>query len=142
MKFQNMTTSREIAEAIKLADILLLPYTGLFESVKAKDDWKFDSVRIGMDVAWSLCVSKRPSIPVFTYKPFNPFTKAIGYFDGKSIHINSRKLPFMTTVEIAANLIHEYAHYCGYTHGSNWKTEEKCLYSVPYFLSENISKWL
>lgn len=142
MKFLNMTTSKEIVDAIKLAEMLLVPYTSLFESVNRKDDWKFDHIQNGTEVSWNLCVKQRSPIPVFTYKPFNPFTKAIGYFDGKAIHINSRKLPFMTTVEITGMLLHEYAHYCGFTHGNNFKTDFKCKYSVPYFLSENASRWL
>lgn len=142
MRFFNMTASKEVNDAVKLAGMQLLPYTKLFEAVSNKDDWKYDNIQNGSQVSWSLCVTERKPLPVFTYKPFNPFTKAVGYFDGKAIHINSRKLPFMTTVEIASNLIHEYAHYCGFTHGSNYKTKEKCLYSVPYFLSENLSRWL
>lgn len=140
--FQNMTNFKEITNAISIAENLLISDSKLYESIFAKNDWKYDKIKSGAEVAYNLVEIQRKPIHVLTYKPWNPWTKAIGYFDGKAIHINTRKLPFMTTVEIAANLVHEYAHYCGYSHGSNFKTGFKCKYSVPYFLSENIEKWI
>jgi hypothetical protein len=140
MKFVNNTIHKEIDQAIKLAESLLNIESPMIDSVRDKDDWKYNS---GGSIAIASNLLKEHSpIQVYTYKPKLPWSKAIGYFDGKAIHINSRKLPFMTTVEIASNLIHEYAHCCGYSHGSNFKTDFKCKYSVPYFLSSNVEKWI
>lgn len=144
-RFKNNTIHKEIDQAIALTESLLQPESILDEAVTLKKDWRYGASQYGIPpvpVAWNLILNKRPPIDVYTYKPKIPWSKAIGYFDGKAIYINVRKLPFMTTVDIAANLIHEYAHYCGYKHGSNYKTKEKCLYSVPYFLSENVARWL
>jgi predicted SprT family Zn-dependent metalloprotease len=103
-----------------------------------KTDWKYGTKG---DVLKTLLQEREP-IHLFTYRPWNPFTKAIGYFDGKDIHININKLPRLSNSDLVGLLLHEYAHYCGFTHGNNYKTEEKCLYSVPYYLSENVEKWL
>lgn len=142
MRFKNNTIFKEIDTAIAMAESLLQFESILDEHVSLKHDWKYDRITSGKSVSNNLIGTLRNPIHVFTYKPFNPWTKAIGYFDGKAIHVNIRKLPGMTAKEIASNLIHEYAHYCGYTHGNNFKTKEKCLYSVPYFLSSNVERWL
>lgn len=141
MRFQNNVTDKKVAEAIKIADALLLGQNKLHEELKQKHDWKYDQIKDGYEVAFQLFKLRAP-IQVFTYKPLNPWTSAIGYFDGKAIHINIRKLPGMTVKSIVGNLLHEYSHYCGFTHGNNYKTKEKCLYSVPYFISENVHRWI
>lgn len=144
MRFNDNSFSVRVREAIKNAEKLLSSDSKMIEEIRNKSDFKYDSGG-GEWVAWVL-LKERPPIDVQTYKPKNPWTKAIGYFDGVSIHINSRKLPYMTIEDITANLCHEYAHYAGFHHGKGWgsnkKTLDKCLYSVPYFISENILKWI
>jgi len=140
MRFDNRTVNKEIDSAISSALYLLRPTSKMIMEIENKNDFKFNS-GLGEEVAKKLLELREP-LKIFTYRPMNPWTKAVGYFDGESIHINVRKLPFMSIVDITANLLHEYAHYCGYSHGNNYKTKEKCLYSVPYYISENIGKWL
>ena len=140
MRFDNRTLDPRITEACLVAERLLTSMSKMMIELEEKNDWKYNS-GTGKEVYKKLNDYKEP-IKVFTYKPFNPWTAAVGYFDGESIHINIRKLPDMTVSDIIANLCHEYSHYCGFTHGNNYKTQDKCLYSVPYYISENIPKWL
>ena len=148
-RFKNMTFHEEIGLAIMSAERLLNNTSPMFNELTNKSDFKYDSGS-GIKVVMNMSI-ERKEIPVFTYYPKYPFSSAIGYFDGKAIHLNARKLPYMHMKDIVANLIHEYAHYCGYHHRDsglwgkrreNYKTENKCLYSVPYFLSENVARWL
>lgn len=140
MRFENRTIQPEIAQAIEIAERLLLSMSKMMIELEDKNDWKYNSGQ-GKDVVINLQLRQAP-LKVFTYKPINPWSSAIGYFDGFSMHINTRKLPFMSVKDIAANLLHEYCHYAGFTHGNNYKTKDKCLYSVPYYVSENIDKWI
>jgi hypothetical protein len=139
-RFQNNVIDKKVAQAITEAERLLQKESDLILNVTLKNDFKYNS-GLGENVAMEL-LKERPPLPVFTYTPWNPWSRAIGYFDGKAMYLNLRKLPSMSIEEIAANLIHEYSHYAGFRHGSNYKTREKCLYSVPYFLSSNTGKWL
>jgi uncharacterized protein YjaZ len=84
------------------------------------------------------------NIKVFTYRPLNPFTRAIAMTDGGgSIHFNIYKLKSMSFVDdLVATICHEYGHLCGFGHGNNYKTNYKCEWSLPYYLSENASGWL
>lgn len=137
MRFINNTFDLNVNRAIENANKLLTLYSKMANDITLKTDWKYG---INGDVLKTLLQEREP-IVIYTYRPWNPWTKAIGYFDGKSIHINIKRMP-MDTVELTGLLLHEYSHYCGYTHGNNYKTDEKCLYSVPYYLSENVEKWL
>jgi len=80
--------------------------------------------------------------PIFFYKPFNVFSKAMGYSDGKAIYLNSRKFKDFSFNDLVGLLLHERLHMVGFSHGNNYKTAEKCLYSVNYFVSENIERWI
>lgn len=142
MRFENRTNHNLISLAISRADKLLEIGSVMTTEINQKTDWKYDKISIGTQVTYDLALKKYPTLRVFTYKPFNPWTSAIAYFDGNNVHFNIRKLPLLGVVQITGTLLHEYAHYCGFTHGNNFKTKEKCLYSVPYYLSENVSKWL
>lgn len=137
MRFINNTYDLEINRAIDNAEKLLTLYSKMANDLTLKNDWKYG---VRGDVLKTLLIERKP-IEIYTYRPWNPWTKAIGYFDGKAIHINIKRL-LMDTVDLTGLLLHEYAHYCGYTHGNNYKTEDKCLYSVSYYLSENVEKWL
>lgn len=144
MRFRNNVIDKKVAEAIKDAERLLTFGSTMLAEVHNKNDWKYESGN-GFGIVIELMLAREP-VNVFTYRPFNPWTSAIGYFDGKAIHINSRKLPRMSHVDIVSNLLHEFSHYCGFSHGTgptrNYKTKEKCLCSVPYFISENTGRWL
>lgn len=142
MKFDNRSNDPKIKEAIlKATELLWNISSPMIESISKKNDWKYNS-GTGEEIAVKLALLFCKPLPVFTYRPKNPFTRAVGYYDGKAMHINIKKLAYMEHKDIVANLLHEYAHHCGYGHGNNYKTQEKCLYSVPYFISENVGKWL
>jgi hypothetical protein len=140
MRFRNNIIESKVNEAVKIANNLLNTGSALIEHISKKDDFQYNSGN-GIQIAMNLILVREP-VNVYSYKSINPFTKAIGYFDGEAIWINLRKLPLLTKEDVIGLLLHEYAHYCGYKHGNNYKTEEKCKYSVPYFLSENVKRWI
>lgn len=139
-RFTNMTTQQKISDAILIAEKLLEYNSKMLIEISKKNDFKYNSGK-GVEVALALH-SERSLVKVYTYKPFNPWTSAIGYSDGKNVYVNVRKLPGLSLVDLVGNICHEYCHVSGFAHGSNYKTKEKCLFSVPYFVSENISKWI
>jgi hypothetical protein len=140
MRFKNNIIDIKVNDAVKIANGLLMAGSSMIEELSKKDDFKYNSGH-GIQVVMNLIRLRNP-VDIYSYKSLNPFTKSIGHFDGEAIWINSRKLPSMTVKNIVGLLLHEYAHYCGFKHGNNFITEEKCKYSVPYFLSENVEKWL
>jgi hypothetical protein len=139
-RFQNLTNQQKISDAILIAENLLSFKSNMMTEIKLKNDFKYGS-GTGENVFQEL-YKDHPIVNIYTYRSFNPWSAAIGYSDGKAIYTNVRKLPSMSVVDVVGNILHEYAHYCGFSHGNNYKTEEKCLYSVPYYLSENIEKWI
>ena len=140
MRFRNNIIDSRINDAVKIANDLLLAGSSLINHISKKEDFKYKS-GAGIQVAVNLLCAKEP-IDIYVYKSINPFSKALGYFDGESIWINSRKIDSLNSSELIGLLLHEYAHYCGYKHGNNYKTLDKCLYSVPYYLSENVELWV
>lgn len=142
-KFQNRTNYIAITNAVKAADKLFDPFSPMMRELQHKNDWGYDSGS-GNEVRQRLMGGD--IIGIYTYRPWNPFTKAIGYFDGTNIHINIYKLPKLTHKELVGLLLHEGAHGAGFNHGTgpfrNYKTKHKCLYSVNYYMSENVGKWL
>ena len=137
MKFQNMTNKSIISQAIAIAESHLTPDSYIMTLVANKNDWKYGTNMTGKDVAVRLCAELKSPINIYTYKPWYVFSAAIAYYDGKAIHFNIRKLS-SDPHELAATLIHEWSHHVGFKHGNNYKTEDKCKFSVPYFLSENV----
>ena len=133
-RFINKTINTKIKDAIVLANQYLDADSDLMQAIKLKNDWKYPAGLKGIDVYLNLYRDREP-VDVYTYKPFNVFSAAIGYFDGDSIHLNLRKLDSMSVNDVAGCLVHEYGHYCNYGHGSNWPSEDKNNYSVPYFCS-------
>lgn len=133
-----------INEKIKLAatdaEKLLEAESEMMKDLLFKNDFKFNS-GTGYQVCEKLQLFNK-SVPVFTYKPFNPFTKSMGYSDGKAIFINIRKLDSFSHQDLVGLLLHEYCHMVGFSHGNNYKTADKVKYSVPYFVSENVGEWL
>lgn len=145
MNLENRTGNGYIDASINKVRDLLKPGSRMTRELINKNDFKYGS-GTGAEVVLKLVFGTYKTIPVFTYRPKNPFTKAIAYRDTKGIHFNIYKLPGLTTVDIAGTLLHEMAHEKGYNHGTGWfanrKTQDKCLFSVPYYLSENVGRWL
>lgn len=143
-RFENRTLDRKLDEYIQDARTLLLPNSPMMLELLSKDDFKYNSGK-GYDIHQKI-VKFSEVVPVFLYKPFNPFTSAMGYSDGKSIHINKRKIGTMARTDLIGLLLHELMHQIGFNHGTgrtrNYKTEDKCLFSVPYFISSNVHRWL
>lgn len=80
-------------------------------------------------------------IKIIGYKPWNPWSAAIGYTTkgSNTIHVNLRKLDSLTVADYAGNICHEICHLIGYSHGNNIKTLKK-TYSVPYALGYLVSE--
>lgn len=139
MRFENCTLHHNISHAIEQVEKLLHPSSKMIKELSQKNDFKFNS-GLGSDVVLRLLTLGK-TLKIFTYRPWNPFSRAMGYYDGKAIHININKIDSFDYGEICGLLLHEYAHHCGFAHGNNFPSKEKNLYSVPYFLSTNITKW-
>jgi hypothetical protein len=113
------------------------------EDIVSKNDWKYNS-GTGLAIRDSLLKEKDV---VNVYVAPNKNTKAVAYFQNGNIYIYQKYLDDASTTNLLGTLLHEYAHYCGFNHNSpfgtsNYKTKAKCLYSVPYYLSENAVKWV
>lgn len=139
-KFDNRTLDKSINAAIVISNNLLGLHSEMLHDISNKDNFKYNS-GTGDEIVNKILKCNKIA-PIFFYKPFNPFTKAIGYSDGKAIYLNSRKFKDLSFNDLVGLLCHEYLHMVGFGHGNNYKTEEKCLYSVNYFVSENISRWI
>lgn len=148
MRFVNKTGDGKVDIAINAAEELLKEQSKMMVELRSKQDWRYDSGS-GADVVANL-LKEKAVIPVYFWSSWRP-TSAVGYFDGAAIHINKSKMPFFSTADLLGLLLHEYSHYQGFHHvdpgwlgrrRANYKTEEKCLYSVPYFISENVARWL
>lgn len=137
MKFTNKTDSILIDAAINAAE-LLLDSKKFYSEIISKTDWKYNSGS-GAEIVTKLMTPRLP-IDVYYYKSLNPWSSALGFFDGEAIHINYRKI--LNHKSLVGLLLHEYAHYCGFKHGSNFVNQDKILHSVPYWLSENAKKYL
>ena len=144
MKFQVNIISKEVKAAAMVAENLFHPCSEMMDELRVKDDFKYNS-GTGSEIV-SKILGFNKTIQVFSYRPRNPFTKAVGYFDGKAIHINVNKISSLTHSDLVGMLCHEYLHFVGFNHGTGWrrnyKTQDKVLYSLPYFVSENIGRWL
>ena len=139
-RFENRTLDKNINAATIIASNLLEINSEMLHDIFNKNDFKYNS-GTGNEIVNKILKCDKIS-PIFFYKPFNPFTKAMGYSDGKAIYLNSRKFKDFSFNDLVGLLCHEYLHMVGFSHGNNYKTEEKCLYSVNYFVSENIGKWI
>ena len=140
--FKNCTLRNEITTSIVLAHKLLSPYSLMMKELKQKNDWKYNTP----DNYVELLSSYKGIINVFTYNSKNPWSKVVAYYEQGSINFNIRKLHQLDCVDIAGTLIHELCHHVGINHGEgkfrNYKTKDKSLYSVPYYISDNIKKWV
>ena len=140
MRFQVNIISKEVKAAAILAEGLFDYQSAMMQELAEKDDFKYNS-GTGLEIFLKISRFKK-TIQVFSYKPWYAYSKAIGYSDSKGIHINLRKLGSLSHADIVGWLVHEASHQVGFTHSSNYKTEEKVKFSVPYYISENISRWL
>lgn len=142
--FVNYTVYKELDEAIKIATSLLEANSRMMLGLLDKNDFKFNSGK-GVEVYRRLVKCDKVAA-VYTYRPKNPFTKAVAYREGDNIFFNVYKVKKLNVLDFASTLLHERAHMAGFNHGTgyfqNWVTDEKLLYSVPFYLSENIGKWL
>ena len=138
--FENRTLDKSINAAIITANEMLNGSSKMMLELSHKNDFKFNSG--DGETVWLKIVNYKGVTPVFFYKPFNPWTSAMGYSDGKAIYLNSRKFDSFTFSDLVGLLLHEKLHIIGFGHGNNYKTSDKCLYSVNYFVSENVRKWL
>jgi hypothetical protein len=140
VRFVNNTLYSKINDAIKSAEKLLQGHSLMMEEIRVKNDFKFNSGS-GREVYLRLLPAREP-IDIFTYRSANPWSRAVGFFDGKAIHINTRKICSLDHYDLVGLLLHEFSHYAGFNHGNNYKTQEKMLYSLPYFISSNVKRWL
>ena len=142
-RFNNCAVSGKLELVITSATLLLEEPSKLYNDVFHKNDWKYNSGS-GIDVYKSIYKEKTP-INVYVVSSKN--TKAVAYFQNGNIYIYQSYLDTASITDLVGTLLHEYAHYCGFNHNSsfgtsNFKTKAKCLYSVPYYLSENVSRWI
>lgn len=139
IRYHNMTTDDSVKRALLQATLLLNDGSVMMQDLVKKADWKYGVLGPG-DVYRKLFVEEHTPVAVRYYKPWNPFTKAVGYYQNNVLNINSRVKWDHTS--LVGLMLHEYAHHAGFHHGNNYKTQDKCLYSVPYYLSENAGKWI
>jgi len=140
MKFQVNIISKEVKAAAIVAEGLFHPNSLMMEELGVKDDFKYNS-GTGFEV-FSKIMRFDKTIQIFSYKPWYVYSKAIGYSDSRGIHINLRKLGILSHADIVGWIVHEAMHQVGFSHGNNYKTEDKVSFSVPYYVSSNIEKWL
>ena len=140
MRFQVNIISKEVKAAAIVAENLFHPCSEMMDELRVKDDFKYNS-GTGIEVVSKISGFNK-TIQVFSYKPWYAYSKAIGYSDSKGIHINLRKLGSLSHADIVGWLVHEASHQVGFTHSSNYPSEFKNNFSVPYFLSSNVERWL
>ena len=142
-RFNLCAVSTKLEIAIHDAQNLLNHNTRMINEIADKQDWKYNS-GTGLAVRDSL-LKERDVINVYVAPSKN--TKAVAYFQNGNIYIYQNYLDTVLFANLVGTLLHEYAHYCGFNHNSsfgtsNFKTKAKCLYSVPYYLSENVARWV
>jgi hypothetical protein len=69
-------------------------------------------------------------ITIKPYKSKLPWSKAIGYAEGSTVWVNTRKL-YLPIYDRVENIMHEATHLCGYSHDGNRVTAYN-LGTVPY----------
>jgi hypothetical protein len=140
-RFQNSTVNvPKLIQAILLAEQDLHPDSDMMGLAMRKNDWKYNA-GTGYNVFIQLA-TERDLVSVYVKKG-NPRSAALGMYSNGVITFYEHYVESATVDELRASLRHEYAHYAGFNHASgfrgltsNYKTKDKCLYSVPYWLSE------
>lgn len=143
MRFRNCIIGKEIVNPIRIAEYLLTPYSAMIKDLhKNASIFKYNTPENFIE----LLLEKKEPINVYTYVPKNPWSKVVGYFSNGKIHLNLKKYAAMSESDLIGFLLHEYAHYSGLNHGTgyfrNYITEDKLKFSVPYYLSENVKRWM
>lgn len=139
-RFQNSTVGvPKLVQAILLAEQDLTISSDIMLYLAEKNDWKYNSGKNGQEVALKLLAERAP-VSVYM-KQGNPNSAALGMYSNGVITFYEHYVENATVEELRRSLRHEYAHYAGFNHASalwtsNYKTKDKCLYSVPYWLSE------
>lgn len=140
-----------VESAIENADELLHPQSPLIGAVALKDDWKY-GVESGVKAAFLLTHVPRPPVPVEIYYPKYKNSDQTAAWNGNRIGINGYWLmnnPGM--IKLTGSVLHEWSHACGFNHQApgpwgyirrNYWSKDKSNYSIPYFISDNISKWI
>lgn len=131
-------TDLRMTKAIELSELLLIPNSPMMKELIAINTFKYDSGD-GKKIVEEL-LKKRNLVSVHLYKSFSIWP-VVGKTDGKDIYINSRKVLERSIQETAATILHEYSHICGFSHGNNTPSQDKYMHSVPYYISENASRW-
>jgi hypothetical protein len=145
MRFENRTDSVYLDNFIQDATMLLLPHSKMTKELWHKNDWRYNSGTFGTVVLNKLLLDSAPvSVHIV---PKKRKTSAVAYTQNGEIFLYDDYIVNGLRENIVGTLLHEYAHCQGFNHfsffgTSNYKTKAKCLYSVPYFLSENVSRWL
>ena len=139
-RFKNNVISQDVAFAIMVAEKMLSEDSAMMRELSEKNDFRFNSGN-GFEVCQKI-LACTVIAPVFTYRPKVFWSKAMGYSDGKAIHLNLRKLDNFNLHELTGLLVHEYLHLVGFSHGSNFPSTEKNQFSVNFFCSQNIKRWL
>lgn len=144
-RFDNRTLNTDfINQAITKANELLHHDSAMMKELLIKNDFRFNS-GTGYQVCEKIGNCTKVA-PIFFYKPKWRWSKAIGYSSNGEIYLNSYKFKSLTLADLVANFCHEYCHIAGFNHGTgttaNYPSEEKNKFSVPYFVSSNISKWI
>jgi hypothetical protein len=142
-RFKLCAVSIKLEVVISSANLLLSEPSKLLDEVYNKSDWKYNS-GTGLDVYTALLKARAP---INVYVVPSKKTKAVAYFQNGNIYIYQSYVDIASMTDLVGTLLHEYAHYCGFNHNSsfgtsNFKTKAKCLYSVPYYLSENVARWI
>lgn len=136
-----------------IATWMLTPSSEFLRDLSQKNDWKWDNAT-GLKVEQALLSGSH--LGVGFYRSANPWSAAVAYYDGKKFYFNLRRFDGYRldtlwessdeykrgVASLVATLLHEFAHHAGFTHGDNYWSEEKSKYSVPYYISDNVYKWL
>jgi hypothetical protein len=138
-RFENMTTNMELNALINKANELLHTDSAMMETLRLKNDFKYDSGD-GAKVFCKIANCDKVA-PIFFYKPKWRFSRAMGYSDGKAIHLNSYKFNSFSDSDIIGLLCHEWLHFL-FSHGGNYPSAHKNNFSVNYFVSSSIKEWL
>ena len=140
-RFHNNVINKEIPKAIADAEMLLHPHSPMMNELREKQDFAFNS-GTGEEVYMKI-VNCKVIAPIFTYRPLWRFTSALGYSGKGAIHLNIYKIDKLDHASLVGLCCHEWLHIGpNFSHGSNFPSEFKNKYSVNYFVSSNIKKWL
>lgn len=144
--FENVNVKLAILDA----DEILMPYSPMIAEVALKKDWQYD-VLSGEYVAVTLTQMPKTPVSVEIYYPRYKFSAQTCAWDGKRIGINGYWLQSADHLELVGGIAHEWCHKQGFHHidkgwwgarRANFWTKNKSLYSVPYYISDNIGRWI